>query len=75
MRILLLIVLLAGCRTTLELEVTNCYDNSSKKNVTIKARKSICIAKFDDSIERIVDYRNRILVDSVCDYKVLKIKK
>lgn len=75
MKHLLITLLFSSCLTTLKVQVDNCYSNTSK-TVLIKAKKSICIASFKgDTIEKLVDSRNKILVDSVCDYKVLYLKK
>lgn len=69
----LLILCLFGCKSTLMLEVER--TNGNKEIVNVKARKSICIASFEnDSIEKLVDYKGRVLLDSVIDYKVIKVK-
>lgn len=59
--------------STITVEVTKMDGTVVIQNV--KARKSICIASYDDSVCRLIDDKENILIDSVLDYKVLNLKK
>lgn len=72
-KVLIFALLVAGCKSTLDLRVTKM--NGEVQNVTVKARKSICIASYDDSVTRLIDHKERVLVDSATDYEVLKVRK
>lgn len=72
---LLLILLLVGCKSTLELTITNCY-SGRVYDTTIRAKDRICIVTFEgDTIQKLVDKHDKVLLDSVCDFKVKQIKK
>lgn len=75
MKYALIIIILISCKSELTLQTTKCYTNDID-TIKVKARKSICLVTFEgDSVWKLVDYKNRILKDSVCDYRVLKVKK
>lgn len=71
----ILLLIFIGCKSTLTLKVDYCNGKSEIKKVN--ARNGICLINFkeDTSVWYLATKSNRILIDSVCDFEVLKVEK
>ena len=69
----LIFLLLIGCKT-ITLNVRYCNGTSEIRKIR---SISVCLINFneDTSIWYLANKNNRILLDSVCDYRVLKVGK
>ena len=75
MKYLLVILALCSCAPTKHVTLEVARIDNSIDTVSFKVKRGFCIATFyGDTIPKLIDKKERVIIDNVKDYTILKIK-
>lgn len=75
MKYIIILIALCSCAKTRHVTLAVTRVNKQVDTVSIKIKRGFCIADFEgDTIPKLIDKREKILLDNVTDYKIISIR-